>query len=78
VVGWWQNFTTGFPRGIESTEKVMNFKIDFQDLEKVLNFAKMYVRYRKSTEILYRKKIYLSRISPKAKHFIVYAVLCNV
>jgi len=29
----------GFPRGIESIEKVLNFKIGFQDLEKVLNFA---------------------------------------
>jgi len=35
----------GFPRGIESNEKVLNFKIGFQDLEKVLNFAKMYIRY---------------------------------
>jgi len=26
----------------------MNFKIGFQDLEKVLNFAKMYIRYWKS------------------------------
>jgi len=32
----------GFPRGIE---KVLNFKIGFQDLEKVLNLAKMYIRY---------------------------------
>jgi len=32
----------GFPRGIK---KVLNFKIGFQDLEKVLNFAKMYIRY---------------------------------
>ena len=30
----------GFPRGIESIEKVFNFKIHFQDLEKVLNLAK--------------------------------------
>jgi len=43
---------TGFPRGIE---KVLNFKIGFQDLEKVLNFAKMYIRYWKSVEILYGK-----------------------
>ena len=33
---------TGFPRGIE---KVYNFKIGFQDLEKVLNFAKKHIRY---------------------------------
>jgi len=25
--------------------KVLNFKIGFQDLEKVLNLAKMYIRY---------------------------------
>jgi len=36
---------TGFPRGIASIEKVFNFKIGFQDLEKVLNFAKMYILY---------------------------------
>jgi len=34
--------TFGVPRGIE---KVFNFEIGFQDLEKVLNLAKMYVRY---------------------------------
>jgi len=37
--------TAGFPRGIESTEKALNFNVDFQDFEKVLNFAKMYFRY---------------------------------
>ena len=37
--------SSGFPHGIESIEKVLNFKIGFQDLEKVLNFAKMYIRY---------------------------------
>ena len=36
---------TGFPRSIESNEKVLNFKIGFQDLEKVLNLAKMSLRY---------------------------------
>jgi len=36
---------TGFPSGIESSEIVLNFKIGFQNLEKVLNFAKMYIRY---------------------------------
>jgi len=35
----------GFPSGIESTEIVLNFKIGFQNLEKVLNFAKVYIRY---------------------------------
>jgi len=35
----------GFPRGIESIENVLNFEIGFQDLEKVLNFAKVYVMY---------------------------------
>jgi len=33
---------TGFPRSIE---KVLNFKIVFQVLEKVLNLAKIYIRY---------------------------------
>ena len=37
--------STGFPRGIESIEKVLNFKIHFQDLEKELNLAKMCIRY---------------------------------
>jgi len=36
---------TGFPRGIESIAKVLNFKIGFLDLEKVLNLAKMYIRF---------------------------------
>jgi len=36
---------TGFPRGIERIEKVLKFKIVFQDLEKVMNLAKMYIRY---------------------------------
>jgi len=31
----------GFPRNIESIEKVLNFKIGFQDLEKVLKLAKI-------------------------------------
>jgi len=35
----------GFPRGIKSIEKVLNCEIGFQDLEKVLNLAKMYVKY---------------------------------
>jgi len=34
---------SGFPRSIESIEQVLNFKISFQDLEKVLNLAKMYI-----------------------------------
>jgi len=33
------------PRGIDDIENVLNFKIGFQDLEKVLNLAKMYIRY---------------------------------
>jgi len=37
--------------------KVLNFKIGFQDLEKVLNFAKIYIRYWKSIEILNGKEI---------------------
>jgi len=32
---------SGFPLGIE---KILNFKTGFQDLEKVLNLAKMYIR----------------------------------
>jgi len=36
---------SGFPRGIESIEKVLNCEIGFQDLEKVLNLAKMYIKY---------------------------------
>jgi len=35
----------GFPRGIESIEKVLNYEIGFQDFEKVLNLAKTYIRY---------------------------------
>jgi len=34
-------YLTGFPRSIESIEKVLNFEISFQDLEKVLSLAKM-------------------------------------
>ena len=47
----------GFPRGIESIEKVLNFKIGFQDLEKVLNLAKMCIKCLKSMEILNGKEI---------------------
>jgi len=35
----------GFPRSIESIEEVFNFKSGFQDLEKVLKLAKMYIKY---------------------------------
>jgi len=45
------NYVAGFPRGIESSERVLNFKIGFQDFEKVLNLAKMCIKYRKSAEI---------------------------
>ena len=45
------------PRGIDDIENVLNFKIGFQDLEKVLNLAKMYIRYWKSMAILNSKKI---------------------
>jgi len=48
---------SGLPRGIESIEKVLNFKIGFQDLEKVLNLAIMCIRYWKSMEILNKKEI---------------------
>jgi len=50
-------FITGIPPGIESTEKVLNFKIGFQDLENVLILGKMYIKYRKSIEILNGKEI---------------------
>jgi len=43
----------GFPRGIKSIEKVLNCEIGFQDLEKVLNLAKMCVKYWKSMDILH-------------------------
>ena len=42
---------SGFPRGIESIEKVLNVKFGFQDLEKVLNWAKMYIKYWQSMKI---------------------------
>jgi len=38
-------YETEFPRGIDSIEKVLNFEIGFQDLEKVLNLAKMFIKY---------------------------------
>jgi len=38
--------------------KVLNFKIDFQDLKKVSNLAKIYIRYWKSMEILNGKEIW--------------------
>jgi len=44
-----------FPCAIERIDKVLNFKIGFQDLEKVLNLAKMSLRYWKSMEIPSRK-----------------------
>jgi len=36
---------SGFPRSIESIEKELNFKIGFQDLEKVLKLAKIRIWY---------------------------------
>ena len=47
----------GFPRSIGSIEKVLNFKIGFQDLEKILNLAKVYIKYWRSVEILNGKEI---------------------
>jgi len=35
----------GFPRGIAGIEKVLNREIGFEDLEKILNLAKVYVKY---------------------------------
>jgi len=40
-----QRKKTVFPRGAEIIEKVLNFKTGFQDLEKVLNLAKMYIEH---------------------------------
>jgi len=34
-----------FPCGIESIEKVLNFKIGFENLEKVLKLAKICIKY---------------------------------
>jgi len=48
---------TGFPRGFESIEKVLNFKIGFQDLEKVWKLAEICMKYCKSWEILNGKEI---------------------
>jgi len=45
-------FHSGFPRGIESMEKILNREIGFQDLEKVLILAQMFMKYWKSMEIL--------------------------
>jgi len=45
-----RDMLTGFPRDIE---KVFNREIGFQDLEKVLNLAKMFMKYRKSRRILH-------------------------
>jgi len=42
---------SGFPGGIESIEKVLNCEIGFEDLEKVLNLAKVYIKNWKSVEI---------------------------
>jgi len=42
---------------MESIEKVLDFKIGFQDHEKVLNLAKMHIRYWKGMEILNGKEI---------------------
>jgi len=36
---------TGFPRGIESNEKILNCEIGFKDLEKVLKLATMHIKY---------------------------------
>ena len=36
---------SGLPRRIENIEKVLNCEIGFQDLEKVLNLAKTYIKY---------------------------------
>jgi len=38
-------------QGSDEVFKVLNCEIGFQDLEKVLNLAKMYIKYWKSMEI---------------------------
>jgi len=40
-----EKIVTGFPHSIESIRKVLNFKIGFQDLEKVLKLAKICITY---------------------------------
>jgi len=64
------------PQGVQSIEKVLHFKIGFQDLEKVLNFAKMYIRYWKSMGILYGKEISSIRAGFHCRHSTYY--LCVV
>jgi len=39
-------------QGFHAVLKVLDFEICFQDLEKVLNLAKMFIKYWKSMEIL--------------------------
>ena len=39
------NSLQGFHAILKVIEKVLNFKIGFQDFDKVLNLAKMYIRY---------------------------------
>jgi len=39
---------------------ILHFKISFQDLEKVLNFAKMLMKYRNSMKIPKEREIILA------------------
>ena len=48
---------SGWMQGSHAVLKVLNFKIGFQDLEKVLTFAKMYIKYWKSMVILNGEEI---------------------
>jgi len=43
----WTKDVTKYPRSIESIEKSLNCEIGFQDLETMLNLAKMYVNIEK-------------------------------
>jgi len=49
--GGWKNIRTECPCSIESMQKVLKCETGFQDLEKVLNLAKMYMKYWKSMGI---------------------------
>ena len=52
-----QHTSNCYIQGSHVVLKVWGFKIRFQDLEKVLNLAKIYIKYCKSMEILNEKEI---------------------
>ena len=66
-------------QGSHMVLKVLNLKSGFQDLEKVLNLAKMYVRYWKSLEILNWKEIEAfeqNLTEGKALHYLCSVMQC--